>query len=141
MQLLNCAKQILINSKKETLSFSELWKSICKDQKINANDALDLSVDFYQDLLDSPEFFNSGDQQWGLRSNIKFEKYQELANSFNSNLLDDLKEKDYKVDMSINEIKELDALTKGNLTKLLNLESGEDTDEEENTDLENEQEN
>ncbi len=128
--LINSAKEVLKN-KKKNLVFSELWKEVCKNQKIDSNLANDLIGDFYQEILESNLFFfEPKTREWGLRENIKFEDYQKMNDTFRSNADDDVKEKDYKSDMSVAEMVELEHGTRNDKTSVLDMKNDEEYDEE-----------
>lgn len=130
-ELLNIAKDIL-KSKKKNLVFIDLWKEVCKKANINASNANEIIGDFYQKILESNLFFfEPKTREWGLRENIKFETYQKMNDAFLSNANDDIKEKDYKSDMSLVEMAELEHGTRNDKTSILDFnKNGEDDDSE-----------
>lgn len=130
-ELLNIAKDIL-KSKKKNLVFTDLWKEVCKKANINASNANEIIGDFYQKILESNLFFfEPKTREWGLRENIKFETYQKMNDAFLSNANDDIKEKDYKSDMSLVEMAELEHGTRNDKTSILDFnKNGEDDDSE-----------
>lgn len=126
--LLMISKNIL-RDKKKTLSFIELWKQVCKEANINSNLSNDIAADFYQHLIESNFFFfDTKTKQWGLRENIKYEAFQKISDTLQSNANNDLKEKDYKNDMSDVEINELENGTRNDKTALLDLKDKNDDD-------------
>lgn len=133
--LLNIAKDVL-KSKKKNLIFTDLWKEVCKKANISASDANEMIGDFYQKILESNLFFfEPKTREWGLRENIKFETYQKMNDAFLSNASDDIKEKDYKSDMSLIEMAELEHGTRNDKTSVLDMNKDDEDDDNDDNDL------
>ncbi len=127
--LLNIARNVLKNRKKG-ISFTNLWKEVSKEAKINSQDAAEIMADFYQTLMESSLFFyDSKSSEWGLRENIKFETFQKMSDAFRANADDDVEEKDYQNDMSQLEIIELENGSRNDKTAILDLNDDKDEDE------------
>ena len=124
--LINSAKEVL-KGKKKGLVFADLWKEVCKNQKIDASLANEIIGDFYQQILESNLFFfEPKTREWGLRENIRFEVFQKMNDTFHSNADDDIKEKDYKSDMSDAEMIELEHGTRNDKTSILDVKDDEE---------------
>ncbi len=125
--LLLIAKDVL---KKKNLKFAELWAQVCKQAKLGSDEAENLMADFYQSILESNLFFfDSKTSEWGLRENITFDAYQKMNDTFISNANDDVKESDYRSDMSQIEIEELENGNRNDKTSRLDLDAEDEEDD------------
>ncbi len=124
--LLMVAKDIL---QKKNLKFINLWTEVCKQAKLSADEKENLMADFYQSVLESNLFFfDSKTSEWGLREKITFDSYQKMNDTFIANASDDVKESDYRSDMSDIEIDELENGSRNDKTSRLDLADDEEDD-------------
>lgn len=122
--LLATAKDVLKN---KNMKFTNLWLEVCKKNKLSSSESNSLMADFYQSLLESNLFFHdSKTSEWGLRDNITFDTYQKMNDTFIANANDDIKESDYRNDMSLIEIDELEHGSRNDKTSLLDLSDNSD---------------
>ncbi len=133
--LIEIAKKILKN-KQNGLTFVSLLDEVAKAAKVSDTEKADIAADFYQSLIESNLFFyDSKSSTWGLRENITFDSFQKMNDIFNSNASDDVKESDYRSDMSQIEIAELENGNRNDKTARLDLDSEEDDDANINPDM------
>ncbi len=134
-KLLDVAKDIL-KSKKKGMLFGPLLDQVAKTVKMSDEEKSEVAADFYQCLLESNLFFHdSKTSEWGLRENITFDTFQKMNDVFQANASDDLKESDYRNDMSLFEIAELENGNRNDKTARLSLNEDEDDDANINPDM------
>ncbi len=134
-KLLDVAQDIL-KSKKQGVSFAELLDGVAKTMKLSNEEKTEIAADFYQSLLESNIFYHdSKTSTWGLRDNITFDSYQKMVDIY-ANTNDDVKESDYRSDMSQIEIAELENGNRNDKTSRLDLADDEEDDANIDPDME-----